>query len=59
MGAVLFVLEPYSFFAAGLAGMATYLFFLWFTKAVAADEIASLFSRRDAGARAEVEAPLP
>lgn len=59
MGAVLFLLEPYSFFLAGFLGVATYFAFLWITKAVAADEIVSLFSRSDEGGKVDVEAPLP
>ncbi len=59
MGTALFLLEPFSFFLAGVVGVGTYAFGLWLTRAVAADEILSLFSRGDANVRMEGEVPLP
>lgn len=59
MGIILFLLEPFSFFLAGIAGVGVYAFGLWLTRAVAVDEILSLFSRGDAGVLLEVKAPLP
>ena len=52
------LLETQSFFVAGIGGTATYVLLLWLTQAVSADEIMSLFSRRDATATIDVEAPL-
>jgi O-antigen/teichoic acid export membrane protein len=59
MGVALFILEPYSFFVAGIAGVAAYLLFLWLTKAVTTDEILGLVSRRTAPVSIDLETPLP
>lgn len=54
MGATLFSLEPYSFFLSGIAGVAAYLFMLWFTRAINRSEVLSLF-RKKGGSIAEAE----
>lgn len=59
MGAAMFVLEPFSFFSAGVVGVGVYVFGLWLTRAVGTDEIVSLFARGETGASADVETPLP
>ncbi len=55
MGGVLFVLEPHSFFVAGLLGVAAYVGTLWLTKAVSASELASLFQKDGGMSLSEVE----
>ncbi len=51
MALALFLLEPYSFFLSGIAGVAIYGILLWATRAITPDEIASLFQK-------ETKAPL-
>lgn len=55
MGLVLFALEPYSFFIAGLSGTATYIGVLWLTRAVSPGEIAGLFQKEGGMPLSEVE----
>jgi len=55
MGGVLFLLEPYSFFIAGILGIATYLGMLWLTKAISPEEITSLFQKGEGTPLSEVE----
>lgn len=45
MGGALFVLEPYSFLLSGVVAMVVYVSMLWLTRAISADEIASLFQK--------------
>jgi len=52
---VLFLLEPYSFFIAGILGIATYLGMLWLTKAISPEEITSLFQKGEGTPLSEVE----
>lgn len=58
MAAALLILKPYHFVITGAAGVATYILFLWLTKAVTTEEIMGLFSRRGAVAPIDIEAPL-
>lgn len=45
MAGALFALESYSFFISGIVAVATYLGMLWLTRAVNAQEIASIFQK--------------
>ncbi len=45
MAVVLFFLEPYSFLLSGLAAVATYVGMLWLTRAINAQELASIFQK--------------
>lgn len=58
MAAVLLILKPYHFVITGTAGVATYLLFLWLTKAVTTDEILGLVSRRTSPVSIDLETPL-
>ena len=58
MGGALLILKPYNFLIAGTTGVATYLLFLWLTRAVTTDEILGLVSRRGAIVPVETETPL-
>lgn len=58
MGGVVFLLEPYSFFLAGLTGTFLYVFLLWVTRAVDADEIISLFARKEAVGGTDIRGPI-
>ena len=47
MAGVLFLSGSFPFLLSGVAGVATYLFVLWLTKAVTQNEILSLFSKKE------------
>lgn len=53
MGGVVFLLEPYSFFLAGIAGSLVYLFGLWLTRAVSYRELRLIFSNKEKDAVTE------
>lgn len=59
MGVTLFFSESLSFLLSGIAGVSVYIFGLWFTRAVAVDEVMSLFVRGNRDGMLEIETPLP
>ncbi|MGK2848585.1 MAG: flippase [Minisyncoccota bacterium] len=58
MSGILFLLAPVSFFLAGSVSVGVYISFLWISRAVSADELASLFSRRDVSNEVAIDASL-
>ena len=55
MAIVLFFFSPFSFFFAGIGGVASYLFTLWLTRAISPEEVVGLFQKEEDASFAPVE----